>query len=198
MIRSFLKTFYVVSHGDPDGVVRLDFAAAARLFPPREPSPENHLNLMEALWFNEGKNLATRRFAFDFDSIEKLRALAAIKQSRVEALSGLIWKCSMATSGALTGSRRTSIMVEAVNLQRRTTLPSWTVRSRTCTDGQRRRRKNRVRSGSTRATTRGRCRGMKGSRRSRAITSSWKGCLHFAGEASDILAMERRRSGGEK
>ncbi|CAL1382476.1 unnamed protein product [Linum trigynum] len=54
---------------------------------PRESSPENHLNLMKTLWFNKGKNYATRRFTLDFDSIEKLRALVAIKQSRLEALS---------------------------------------------------------------------------------------------------------------
>ncbi|CAI0476246.1 unnamed protein product, partial [Linum tenue] len=49
MMRSFLKTICVVSRGDPDGVVRLDFAVKARLFLPREPSPENNLNLMETL-----------------------------------------------------------------------------------------------------------------------------------------------------
>ncbi|CAI0432637.1 unnamed protein product, partial [Linum tenue] len=62
-MRSFLKTFCVVSCGDPNGV------------------------------------------------------------SRIEVLSCLIWKCSMAASRALSGSRRTSIMVEAVNLQDATDPP---------------------------------------------------------------------------
>ncbi|CAI0410924.1 unnamed protein product [Linum tenue] len=50
-ITSFLSTFSALLRGQPNDVVSPDFAQASTLFPPRDPSPENFLNLMETLWF---------------------------------------------------------------------------------------------------------------------------------------------------
>ncbi|CAI0410926.1 unnamed protein product [Linum tenue] len=122
-ITSFLATFCALFRGQRNGVVPPDFAQASQLLPPRDPSPENYINLMETIWFTE-ENYMTRRFVFDSNSIGQLRAMAAgggesiKKLSRVEALSCFIWKCSMAASKAVSSASKTSILVEAVNLRR--------------------------------------------------------------------------------
>ncbi|CAL1387005.1 unnamed protein product [Linum trigynum] len=133
---SFLKAFSAVTRGGRERAEFLSsappcFGRAAELFPPREAFPENYRNLMETLWFIKG-NYVTRRFIFDSESISKLRAVASaaggkteqeqgkekIKLSRVEAVSCLIWKSSMAAARLISGGKpRTSILVEAVNLR---------------------------------------------------------------------------------
>ncbi|CAL1374205.1 unnamed protein product [Linum trigynum] len=133
-MRSFLTTFTALLRGQPNDIVSPDFAQASTLFPPRDPSPENFLNLMETLWFTE-ENYITRRFVFDSKAIGQLRAMAAggrgtdlqgksiRKLSRVEALSCFIWKCCMAASKAVSSASKTSILVEAVNLRNLTNPP---------------------------------------------------------------------------
>ncbi|CAL1387007.1 unnamed protein product [Linum trigynum] len=127
-MKSFLGTFTALLRGQPNDIISPDFAQASKLFPPRDPSPENYLNLMETLWFTE-ENYVTRRFVFDSKAIAKLQAMAAgggrgkqgkslIRLSRVEALSCFIWKCCMAASKAVSSASKTSILVEAVNLRK--------------------------------------------------------------------------------
>ncbi|CAN1139724.1 Stemmadenine O-acetyltransferase [Linum perenne] len=119
-MKAFLDTFSAISRGNRNDIVSPDLFTAAELFPPRVPSPDNYLNLMETLWFTEGDYL-TRRFVFDSNSISILRSMAtASKLSRVEALSCFIWKCCMSASKAVGRSSKTSILVEAVNLRSQT------------------------------------------------------------------------------
>ncbi|CAN1238352.1 Stemmadenine O-acetyltransferase [Linum grandiflorum] len=111
-MKAFLDTFTAITRGN-----------RTELFPPRVPSPDTYLNLMETLWFTEGDYL-TRRFVFDSNAISNLRAMAAAtKLSRVEALSCFIWKSCMSASKAVGRTSKTSILVEAVNLRSQTDPP---------------------------------------------------------------------------
>ncbi|CAN1174310.1 Stemmadenine O-acetyltransferase [Linum perenne] len=120
---SFLTTFSAFSRGFPNDLVWPDFSLAAELFPPRNPSPQNYLNLMEALWFMEA-NYVTRRFVFTPSSISQIRSMFPIKLSRVSALSCFIWQRVMAALMVVSSeASKTSILVEAVNLRKMTNPP---------------------------------------------------------------------------
>ncbi|CAN1238373.1 Vinorine synthase [Linum grandiflorum] len=126
-LKSFLALFSAVSRGGSDGEKEIavsNLGQAAELFPPREIIPRDFIRLMENIWFTEG-SYVTRRFVFRSGAIAKLRAMAGskeedgvvIKRSRVEAVSCFIWKCHMAASRSLSGSPKTSVLVQAVNLR---------------------------------------------------------------------------------
>ncbi|KAJ9182460.1 hypothetical protein P3X46_006455 [Hevea brasiliensis] len=124
---AFLHSWAAVARGTLSSeVVKPNFTEASIFFPPRNPFPEEHLSLMERLWFTEA-NYITRRFVFDAKAIASLRVKARgegeIKPSRVEALSCFLWKCCMASSMAISGSPKPSILVEVVNLRTRTKPP---------------------------------------------------------------------------
>ncbi|WRX12859.1 hypothetical protein QQP08_005346 [Theobroma cacao] len=95
---------------------------ASLVFPPKNPMPQNYLSVMENLWFTEA-NYVTRRFTFDAKAIAKLKAMAKgeseARPTRTEAVSGFIWKCSMAASRATSGSLKPSIIAQAVNMRAR-------------------------------------------------------------------------------
>ncbi|WCJ19290.1 HXXXD-type acyl-transferase family protein [Euphorbia peplus] len=114
--RAFLTSWACICRGDFNGVIHPNLEQASEFFPPRVSVPENHLSLMESLWFTEASYVA-RRFVFNSKAIEMLRAKANGKISRVETLSCFIWKCCMTASKALSGSAKPSILVEAVNLR---------------------------------------------------------------------------------
>ncbi|CAN1182989.1 Stemmadenine O-acetyltransferase, partial [Linum perenne] len=48
-MKAFLDTFSPISKGNQNDVISPDFFTATELFPPRVPSPENYLNLLETL-----------------------------------------------------------------------------------------------------------------------------------------------------
>ncbi|XVF23521.1 hypothetical protein REPUB_Repub13aG0045800 [Reevesia pubescens] len=111
-----------ISRGSSQTVGYPSLAEASLIFPPRNPMPQNYLSMMENLWFMEA-NYITKRFIFDAKTIVKLRAMAQAGHeatpSRIQALSGFIWKCSMAASRAISGSSKPSILVQAVSLRPR-------------------------------------------------------------------------------
>ncbi|KAJ4825761.1 hypothetical protein Tsubulata_029391, partial [Turnera subulata] len=126
--KAFLFTWASISQGDSEGIVPPALSEASQFFPPRPSSPQNHLSLMESIWFTCA-NFITRRFVFDAKAIASLKAKATngnpeAKASRIETLSCFIWKCCMsATKAVSSGSLKPSILVEAVNLRRRTKPP---------------------------------------------------------------------------
>ncbi|KAJ6428905.1 hypothetical protein OIU84_020537 [Salix udensis] len=125
--KAFLSTWASKSRGEHSEVIQPDFDEASLFFPPRNSLPQNHISLMETLWFTEG-NYVTRRFVFNHKAIAMLRAKAKggrpdTKPSRIETLSCFIWKCSMAASKAISGSPKLSILAETVNLRTRTKPP---------------------------------------------------------------------------
>ncbi|KAE8670668.1 Papain family cysteine protease [Hibiscus syriacus] len=102
-------------------------AEASKVFPPQNEVPKNYLSTMENLWFLEYNNYITKRFTFDAKSLNELRAIAKgeleISPSRVQALSGFIWKRFMAASWTISASSKPSIAVQAVNLRPRMNPP---------------------------------------------------------------------------
>ena len=125
--KAFLTALTFISRGDCNDVKQPDFEQASLLFPPRNSLPQNHLSLMETLWFTEG-NYITRRFVFNPKAIAMLRAKAKAgrpdaKPTRIQTLTCFIWKCCLAASKAISGSPKPSILVEAVDLRSRTKPP---------------------------------------------------------------------------
>ncbi|WCJ19289.1 HXXXD-type acyl-transferase family protein [Euphorbia peplus] len=114
--KAFFNSWACICKGDLKGVIHPNLEQASEFFPPRVSIPENHLSLMESLWFTEA-NYVTRRFVFNSKGIETMRAKAEGKISRVEAMSCFIWKCCMKAANALSGVAKNSILVEAVNLR---------------------------------------------------------------------------------
>ncbi|XP_065869967.1 stemmadenine O-acetyltransferase-like [Euphorbia lathyris] len=114
--RAFFGSWACICRGDFKGIIYPDLEQASEYFPPRVSLPENHLALMQSLWFTEA-NYVTRRFVFNNKGTEILRAQAEGKISRVATLSCFIWKCCMNASKALSGLVKPSILVEAVNLR---------------------------------------------------------------------------------
>ncbi|XP_048231404.1 stemmadenine O-acetyltransferase-like [Ricinus communis] len=127
---AFLHAWATLSRtGSFSDVIKPNCDEASIFFPPRNPFPEEHLSLMESLWFTEG-NYISNRFVFDAKALASLRVKARGEgnekkkmPSRIEALSCFIWKCCMAASRAVTGTPKPSILVEAVNLRTRTKPP---------------------------------------------------------------------------
>ncbi|PRQ58720.1 putative alcohol O-acetyltransferase [Rosa chinensis] len=121
---AFLKTWASIFRGARDDIVHPDLSQASLFFPPRDPLPQNYLDLMDSLWF-KGSNYVSKRFVFDAKSIATLRARSTSenvpKPTRVEILTSFIWKHAMAASRALSSgtSPKTSIVVHAVNMRPR-------------------------------------------------------------------------------
>ncbi|XP_050211792.1 stemmadenine O-acetyltransferase-like [Mercurialis annua] len=116
--------------GSLSSVVKPNCDEASVYFPPKNPFPQEHLALMETLWFTEG-NYVSKRFVFNANAIATLRIKARGEgnekkrpPSRIEALSCFIWKCCMTVSSkAISGAPKLSVLVEAVNLRTRTKPP---------------------------------------------------------------------------
>ncbi|XWS56393.1 hypothetical protein CRYUN_Cryun09bG0081600 [Craigia yunnanensis] len=119
---NLVNVWSTICRGSNHNVGYPSLAEASLIFPPRNPMPQNYLLLMENLWFTEA-NYITKRFTFDAKAIAKLRAMAKGEHEaappRIQAISGFIWKCSMAVSRAISGSAKPSILVQAVSLRPR-------------------------------------------------------------------------------
>ncbi|XP_061999442.1 stemmadenine O-acetyltransferase-like [Rosa rugosa] len=119
-----LKTWASIFRGARDDIVHPNLSQASLFFPPRDPLPQNYLDLMDSLWFKRS-NYVSKRFVFDAKSIATLRARSTSenvpKPTRVEILTSFIWKHAMAASRALSSgtSPKTSIVVHAVNMRPR-------------------------------------------------------------------------------
>ncbi|WCJ19295.1 HXXXD-type acyl-transferase family protein [Euphorbia peplus] len=127
---SFINAWSSISrNGVLPEIMHPNCTQGSQFFPPKTPFPQEHLSIMESLWFTP-ENYVTRRFVFDAKKISSLRVKATgerdgkiIKPSRIEALTCFIWKCCMAASRAVSGTPKLSILVEAVNLRTRTNPP---------------------------------------------------------------------------
>ena len=120
---AFLHSWAATCIGSPEKVTHPNFTEGSSMFPPRDSLPQKYLATMESLWFKEGAYV-TRRFVFDNKAIATLRAKAKServpKPTRIEALTGFIWKHYVEASKAIkSGSKRTSMLVQAVNLRTR-------------------------------------------------------------------------------
>ena len=121
----FLKSWGAVFRGCRENIIHPSLSEAALLFPPRDDLPEKYADQMEGLWF-AGKKVATRRFVFGVKAISSIqdeaKSESVPKPSRVQAVTGFLWKHLIAASRALTSgttSTRLSIAAQAVNLRTR-------------------------------------------------------------------------------
>nr|XP_023884186.1 BAHD acyltransferase At5g47980-like [Quercus suber] len=120
---SFLHSWAAIFIGSPEKVRSPNFSEGSTMFPPRDSLPQKYIATMDNLWFKEG-DYVTRRFVFHDKAITTLRAKARSdlvpNPTRIEALTCFIWKHCMAASKAKSPvSKKTSIMVQAVNLRTR-------------------------------------------------------------------------------
>ncbi|KAK1431304.1 hypothetical protein QVD17_07761 [Tagetes erecta] len=122
-LSSFLKSWAGTSYGSKE-VVYPDTSAPS-LFPAKDLWLRNSSN---AVWQSLSKmgKCRTTRFVFDATKLAILKAHAVengLKDpTRVEVVTGLIWKCAMAAFEEKRGSWKPSLLSHAVNLRKR--LPS--------------------------------------------------------------------------
>ncbi|KAL4606807.1 hypothetical protein ACB092_09G130400 [Castanea dentata] len=124
-LSAFLNTWAAIAGGHCNKLVRPNFSEASSLayFPPRNIWPRIVAPLMERLWFKEDK-YKTRRFVFDAKALATLKEKAKSEQvqnpTRTESLSSFIYIHARAASRLTSSSLRPSILVQAVNIRRKT------------------------------------------------------------------------------
>ncbi|KDP30484.1 hypothetical protein JCGZ_16163 [Jatropha curcas] len=130
---AFLSNWTSLHRRDFNGVMAPYLHEPSLFFPSRISFPQDHLSLMESLWFTEA-NYITKRFSFNPKAIATLKTMAkgdrknnVDQPTRIETLSCFIWKYCMQASSMVESSRgsesRTSILVEAVDLRKKTKPP---------------------------------------------------------------------------
>ncbi|CAA0831154.1 HXXXD-type acyl-transferase family protein [Striga hermonthica] len=97
--------------------------SAPSIFPAADVSLRDSSMAMWGSLMREGR-FVTRRFVFDGSRIEILKELAAAgstrdRPTRIEAVSGFIWKCAAAASEERFGHKRPSFVTHLVNLRKR-------------------------------------------------------------------------------
>ncbi|KAI3464699.1 hypothetical protein Pfo_021362 [Paulownia fortunei] len=120
-LSTFLKGWAYATSSSEENLVFPDFSASS-LF------PANDLRLKDAsmgMWgslFKKGQFI-TKRFVFDGLAIASLKDMATgvsgSNPTRVETISGFIWKCAMAASEERFGSKKPSLITHLVNLRKR-------------------------------------------------------------------------------
>ncbi|KAL6131221.1 hypothetical protein ACLB2K_069597 [Fragaria x ananassa] len=98
----FLKSWGAIFRGCREDIIHPSLSEAALLFPPRDDLPEKYAGQMEGLWF-AGKSVATRRFVFGAKAISSIqdeaKSESVPKPSRVQAVTGFLWKHLIALLG---------------------------------------------------------------------------------------------------
>jgi len=104
---SFLETWAALAAGPNEGVIIPDFATALSLFPPCNwaiPNPGTRSIILDPFDMKEGesKGCIVKAFGFSARAIAALQAQARSEHvrnpTRVEAISGFIWKHAMAAA----------------------------------------------------------------------------------------------------
>lgn len=115
-LSTFLKSWSSSSSNQEKlGPTIPDFSAAS-LFPAEDLWLKNASIPMWGSLFEQGR-FVTKRFVFDGPSIASLKDMAT--GTRVETVSGFIWKSAMAASKQRYGSKKPSLLTHVVNLRRR-------------------------------------------------------------------------------
>ncbi|KDP45585.1 hypothetical protein JCGZ_17192 [Jatropha curcas] len=128
---NFIASWSSLHRGDPNGVIMPDFEEPSLFFPPKIPIPRTQISLMDTLCFAKGDYI-TRRFVFNAEAIDTLKAKAKgnevdqTEPTRIQTLSCFIWKhCMEATrmlaQSSSSSASNTSVLIESVNLRKRTT-----------------------------------------------------------------------------
>ncbi|XP_038718672.1 stemmadenine O-acetyltransferase-like [Tripterygium wilfordii] len=122
-LSTFIKAWSGAARGCGEAILP-DFVASS-LFPTSDLWLRDSSIAMWGSLFRLGK-CRTQRFVFDSSAITGLKAKANLKlcPTRVEAVSGFLWKCLMNASEKKHGSPRPSFLTHLVNLRRRISHPT--------------------------------------------------------------------------
>ncbi|OMO81411.1 Transferase [Corchorus olitorius] len=121
-LSTFINTWAAMAQGNGNSnVIDPEFGTFSSLFPPM-PLPNSKFQVPKV------ENVATRRLVFDASKISMLKAQAASRDvaqpSRVQAVTGLIWKCAMAAATSNRGGlKKPSVLHQVVNLRRKMNPP---------------------------------------------------------------------------
>ncbi|KAK4429497.1 Stemmadenine O-acetyltransferase [Sesamum alatum] len=117
-LSTFLKSWANAASSSVEKLVSPDFSASS-LFPADLWLKDASIAMWGSL-FKKGQ-FVTRRFMFNGSAIASLKDMATgtSKPTRVEAVSGFIWKCAMAASEERSGCKRPSLLTHIVNLRKR-------------------------------------------------------------------------------
>ncbi|KAJ8763092.1 hypothetical protein K2173_023297 [Erythroxylum novogranatense] len=122
----FLKSWASNASGVPNNI-HPNLSDAAVLFPPVDYVPQRYITNAESSWFSDCR-CVTRRFGFHDKAVAALMAKGASTMveypTRIQAISGFIWKHATAASRSISGSSKPSVAKEVVNIRsRRLTKP---------------------------------------------------------------------------
>ncbi|CAL5376601.1 unnamed protein product [Camellia sinensis] len=99
----------------------------ASMIPSKQTLPADHSNWPERMLLREGDGIV-QRFLFKSEAISTLKAKATSERvpnpTRVEAISGFIWKHAMAASKAVWGMQQPSMLSHQMDLRRKIFEPS--------------------------------------------------------------------------
>lgn len=116
---TFLKAWADTALGS--GIACPSFIPSNCLFPQNPSLPEGLTLFLWSSRFNQSKYV-TRRFLFSSPALTSLKTKAASSSfvpTRVEALTGLIWKCAISASKSTNGTQKPSVLSLAVDFRRK-------------------------------------------------------------------------------
>ncbi|GER34450.1 HXXXD-type acyl-transferase family protein [Striga asiatica] len=123
-LSTFLKSWACSANSSEEKNPARPNLSAPSIFPAADVSLRDSSTAMWGSLISEGQ-FVTKRFVFDGSKIEILKNLAAAGSStrarptRVEAVSGFIWKCAAAACEERFGHKRPSFVTHLVNLRKR-------------------------------------------------------------------------------
>ncbi|XP_038711801.1 stemmadenine O-acetyltransferase-like [Tripterygium wilfordii] len=124
---AFIKSWAEIARGDGDKEVCVDSMVASSLFPPNEAVSTHMPFITQVVPTKEEGESSIKRFVFDEMSISclknKARSESVPNPTRVEVVSGLLWKCLTSASAMKLGSQTSSVLVHIVNLRPRSNPP---------------------------------------------------------------------------
>ncbi|KAK3414563.1 hypothetical protein EUGRSUZ_H00427 [Eucalyptus grandis] len=123
---AFFRTWTAIATGRPDQAMQADCMAASTLFPSSHTMP-NNAGLWHGNPFTKPGKSSLRRFVFDSAALSRLKLDARSEfvpnPTRIEALTGFIWKHAIRASRMLSGMQPPSAVVQSMNLRHRVEPP---------------------------------------------------------------------------
>lgn len=120
-LSTFLKSWANTACSSEEKLIVPDFSASY-LFPANDSWLKDASMAMWGSLFKKGQ-FVTKRFVFDDLGIASLKDMATgvsvSNPTRVETVSGFIWKCAMAATEERFGSKKPSLLTHIVNLRKR-------------------------------------------------------------------------------
>ncbi|XP_056175448.1 BAHD acyltransferase At5g47980-like isoform X2 [Syzygium oleosum] len=121
--RAIIWTWTAIAMGSPDQAMQADCTAASTLFPSSDTMPSiSNARMWLGNPFTKPGMSSPRRFVFDSAALSKLKLNARNEfvpnPTRIEALTGFIWKHAIRASRTLSSMQPPSAVAHSVNLCR--------------------------------------------------------------------------------